>query len=107
MIIFPKPTLLQIHTISEVGHSAYQIQTVMEQRSEVLSGRTRIRGLDDDGENEVEEGKVPPYPRGMLRLELGDGRRIVRAMEYKRINDIVLGQTSLGSKASSCSSLLM
>lgn len=78
----------------------------MEQRSEVLSGRTRIRGLDD-GENEVEEGKVPPYPRGMLRLELGDGRRIVRAMEYKRINDIVLGQTSLGSKASSRSSLLM
>ncbi|XAO26118.1 hypothetical protein I312_104952 [Cryptococcus bacillisporus CA1280] len=98
MIIFPKPTLLQIHAISEVGHSAYQIQTVMEQRSEVLSGRTRIRGLDDDGENEVEDGKVPPYPRGMLRLELGDGRRIVRAMEYKRINDIVLGQTSLGSK---------
>ncbi|OXG78847.1 RecQ-mediated genome instability protein 1 [Cryptococcus neoformans var. grubii Br795] len=98
IIIFPRPTLLQIHAITEVGHSAYQIQTVMEQRSEVLSGRTRIRGLDDDEENEVEEGKVPPYPRGMLRLELGDGRRIVRAMEYKRINDFVLGQTSLGSK---------
>lgn len=100
IIIFPRPTLLQIHAITEVGHSAYQIQTVMEQRSEVLSGRTQIRGLDDDEENEVEEGKVPPYPRGMLRLELGDGRRIVRAMEYKRINDFVLGQTSLGSKAS-------
>ncbi|WWD19153.1 hypothetical protein CI109_103611 [Kwoniella shandongensis] len=98
-ILFPRPTLLQIHAISEIGSSAFQIQTVMEQRSEVLSGASRIRRLDDDeNEEEEEDGKVPPYPRGMLRLEVGDGRRVMRAMEYKRIGELVLGQTSLGCK---------
>ncbi|KAK8854702.1 hypothetical protein IAR55_003441 [Kwoniella newhampshirensis] len=99
-ILFPHPTLLQIHAIFEVGSSAFQIQTVMEQRSEVLSGASRIRRLDDDEDEEADEddGKVPPYPRGMLRLEVGDGRRTMRAMEYKRIGQLVLGQTSLGCK---------
>ncbi|WVF67584.1 hypothetical protein IAT40_002342 [Kwoniella sp. CBS 6097] len=96
-ILFSRPTLLQIHSISEVGNSAFQIQTTMEQRSEVLSGQSRIRRIDDE-EDEVEDGKVPPYPRGMLKLEVGDGRRILKAMEYKKIGDLTLGQTSLGCK---------
>ncbi|WVR09499.1 hypothetical protein IAU60_006567 [Kwoniella sp. DSM 27419] len=97
-ILFPKPALLQIHALSEVGNSAFQIQTVREQRSEILSGQSRIRRLDDEAEDEMEDGKVPPYPRSMLRLEVGDGRRIMKAMEYKRIAGLVLGQTSLGCK---------
>ncbi|WVQ95044.1 hypothetical protein IAU59_002136 [Kwoniella sp. CBS 9459] len=97
-ILFQRPTLLQIHSISEVGNSAFQIQTTMEQRSEVLSGQSRIRRMDDEEEEEVEDGKVPPYPRGMLKLEVGDGRRIMKAMEYKKIGDLTLGQTSLGCK---------
>ncbi|WVN86310.1 uncharacterized protein L203_101473 [Cryptococcus depauperatus CBS 7841] len=97
IVVFGQPTLLQIHSISEAGASAFQIQTTMELRSEVLSGQTRIRGLYDEDE-EMREGKVPPYPRSMLRLEVGDGRRKMRAMEYKRLPDLVLGQTSLGSK---------
>ncbi|WRT68499.1 uncharacterized protein IL334_005475 [Kwoniella shivajii] len=102
LILFPRPTLLQLHSISEIGNSAFQIQTTMEQRSEVLSGQSRIRRMDeeedDDNNPERDEGKVPPYPRGMLKLQVGDGRRIINAMEYKKINDLVLGQTSLGCK---------
>ncbi|WVQ80198.1 hypothetical protein IAT38_002303 [Cryptococcus sp. DSM 104549] len=113
-ILFPQPTVLQIHALSEIGFSAFQVQTTMEQRSEVLSGMNKIRRIDDrprvgengealengeeEGEEEEVEGRVPPYPRGMLRLEVGDGRRIIKAMEYQRIADLVLGQTSLGSK---------
>ncbi|WWC63390.1 uncharacterized protein I303_105990 [Kwoniella dejecticola CBS 10117] len=101
--LFPRPTILQIHHISEIGHSAFQIKHTMEQRSEVLSGQSLIRRMEDEDENagegeEIEEGKVPPYPRSMLKLELSDGRSIIRAMEYKRINELVLGQTSLGCK---------
>ncbi|WVQ71974.1 hypothetical protein IAR50_001517 [Cryptococcus sp. DSM 104548] len=105
--LFPEPTLLQVHSVTEIGNSAFQIQTVMEQRSEVLSGRTRIRGLGDaeqdangeEGEEEeLEEGRVPPYPRSMLKLEVGDGRKVIKAIEIKRIPDFVLGQTNLGSK---------
>ncbi|KAK6910751.1 hypothetical protein I204_03217 [Kwoniella mangroviensis CBS 8886] len=100
IVLFPRPTILQIHHVSEIGHSAFQIQHTMEQRSEVLSGQTLIRRMDDEeeNENEVDIGKVPPYPRSMLKLELSDGRRTVKAMEYRRINGLVLGQTSLGCK---------
>ncbi|WWD02299.1 hypothetical protein V865_000338 [Kwoniella europaea PYCC6329] len=100
IVLFPRPTILQIHHVSEIGHSAFQIQHTMEQRSEVLSGQTLIRRMDDEegNENEVDSGKVPPYPRSMLKLELSDGRRTVKAMEYRRINGLVLGQTSLGCK---------
>ncbi|ODO11021.1 hypothetical protein I350_01621 [Cryptococcus amylolentus CBS 6273] len=107
VILFPIPTLLQVHSVAEIGNSAFQVQTVMEQRSEVLSGRTRIRGLGDaeqeangeEGEEEeVEDGRVPPYPRSMLKLDVGDGRKVLKAIELQRIPDFVLGQTNLGSK---------
>ncbi|WVW85531.1 hypothetical protein I302_107569 [Kwoniella bestiolae CBS 10118] len=100
IFLFPRPHILQIQHISEIGHSAFQIQHTMEQRSEVLSGQNLIRRMDDEeeGENELDNGKVPPYPRSMLKLELSDGRRVVKAMEYRRIGGLVLGQTSLGCK---------
>ncbi|WWC71481.1 uncharacterized protein I206_105439 [Kwoniella pini CBS 10737] len=102
-ILFQRPTILQMHHISEIGHSAFQIKHTMEQRSEVLSGQSLIRRMEDEvvedeQEQNIDQGKVPPYPRSMLKLELSDGRRIIKAMEYKKINNLVLGQTSLGCK---------
>ncbi|WWC90614.1 uncharacterized protein L201_005550 [Kwoniella dendrophila CBS 6074] len=104
-ILFQRPTLLQIHYLSEIGYSAFQIQTTMEQRSEVLSGQSLIRRMPneedftaEEDQNQVEEGKVPPYQRSMLKFELSDGRQTIKAIEYKRLNGLVLGQTSLGCK---------
>lgn len=101
-ILFPKPTLFQITSITEIGSSAFQLQTVAEQRKDILSGQTLIRRMDDeveDDEEEVHKGKLPVYPRGMLKLELsaGDGR-VIKALEYRRISELRLGETSLGSK---------
>ena len=103
VILFPKPTLFQITSITEIGSSAFQLQTVAEQRKDILSGQTLIRRMDDevvDGEDEeVDNKKLPVYPRGMLKLELsaGDGR-VLKAIEYRRISELRLGETSLGTK---------
>ncbi len=104
-----------ITAITEVGSSAFQLRTVKEQRAEALSGaakirRLRVRGMEGEGdgggeeeeeeEDDIKEGDIPPYPRGMLMLEVSDGHRLMRAMEYKRIDGLKLGDTALGSKVS-------
>ena len=102
--LFPQPVLLQIVALTEIGSSAFQLQTVLEQRRDVLDGKTRIRRMgdeDDTGEMDLAElGKLPAYPRGMLKLELSDGRAVVKAMEYGRLGGLKLGETSLGAKVS-------
>lgn len=101
--LFTKPTLLQILGMTEIGSSAFQLQTVAEQRKDIINGTTLIRRMDDelndDEEEAIKEGKMPVYPRGMLKFELtmGDGR-VVDAIEYKKVPGILLGETSLGAK---------
>ena len=85
----------------EIGASAFQLQNVVNQRKDVLEGRTRIRRIDDpDGDDEVDEDNMPVYPRSMLRLELSDGRNKIKAMEYRRLDGLKLGETPLGCKVS-------
>ena len=101
MLLFQQPTILQIHSITEIGSSAVTLQNTLEQRRDVLSGKTRIRGMDEgEDEEELVPGKIPEYPRGMLKLELGDGRVKVRAIEYHRLGELKLGETALGCKVS-------
>jgi RecQ-mediated genome instability protein 1 len=93
------PLLVEIVSITEVGHSAFQLQNTRQMRID----RADLAGLNADrGENgeqeEEEEGPVPRYPRSMLKLELTDGTVTFRAIEYKRIPDLVLGETPLGYK---------
>ncbi|KAJ9108962.1 hypothetical protein QFC21_000285 [Naganishia friedmannii] len=105
--------LVQIISISEVGQSAFQTKNVMEQRREALSGVGRIRRIRDNieplnlnnatGEQQPDEednepDDVPPYPRSMLMLDVSDGYRVMKAMEYRRIDALKLGETALGSK---------
>ena len=106
--------LLQIVSISEVGHSAFQTMNTMGHRKEALSGVGRIRRIrehvdpdqgnnvtgDQPDEEDNEPDDVPPYPRSMLMLDVSDGFRVMRAMEYKRIDGLKLGETALGCKAS-------
>ena len=100
--LFRQATLLQIHSITEIGSSAFQLQTIVEQRRDILDGATRIRRMDDEEvEEEIEDGKLPNYPRGMLKLSVGDGRKVVDAIEYRRLDELKLGDTALGAKVSS------
>jgi RecQ-mediated genome instability protein 1 len=110
--------LVQIISISEFGHSAFQTRNTMEQRKEALSGVGRIRRIRDHAdpnngnnvngdqapdEEDNEPDDVPPYPRSMLMLDVSDGFRVMRAMEYRRIDALKLGETSLGAKVRTCS----
>ena len=62
--------------------------------------RADLAGLVREGEEDPEEdeGPVPKYPRGMLRLELSDGFTTVEAVEYRSIPQLELGITPLGYK---------
>lgn len=55
--------------------------------------------VDEEDEEEADKGKLPVYPRGMLRLELSVGdERVIKAIEYRRLEGIKLGETGLGAK---------
>ncbi|WOO83398.1 RecQ-mediated genome instability protein 1 [Vanrija pseudolonga] len=95
--LFPRGLLVQVHSVTEVGASAFQLQTALDARRDVLSGASRIRRMDDE-EDVVEEGKVPPYPRHMLKLEVSDGRTLMYAIEYRSLPRLGLGDTKLGCK---------
>lgn len=99
-VLFPQPTVVQLHSITEIGASAFALNTAREQRREVLSGATRIRGIDDD-EDDIDDSKLPAYPRSMLSFEVSDGRTAIRAIEYRRLQELELGETRLGLKVSS------
>ena len=53
---------------------------------------------EDEEDVEEDEGPVPNYPRGMLRLELSGDFTTVKAVEYKSIPQLKLGVTPLGYK---------
>jgi RecQ-mediated genome instability protein 1 len=84
--------LVQIQGITEVGHSAFSLQNVRQTRID----RADLAGLTAD--DEEDEGPIPTYPRSMLRFDLSDGSQAVRAIEYRRLPELVLGVTPLGYK---------
>jgi RecQ-mediated genome instability protein 1 len=93
------PVLVEIVSITEIGHSAFQLMSTRQMRIDRadLGGMNAERG--EDGEREEEdEGPVPRYPRSMLSLELTDGTHTFKAIEYRKIPELVLGETPLGFK---------
>jgi RecQ-mediated genome instability protein 1 len=85
--------LVEVVALTEIGHSAFNLMQVRERRIETEA----VVGLDDDAEGE-EGGRLPKYPRGMLRLELTDGTITLPAIEYSSLSELELGVTPLGYK---------
>lgn len=91
------PVLVEIVSMTEIGHSAFSLQNVRQARLE----RADLGGLaggDDDAQDNEDAGPVPKYPRSMLSFELTDGSTILEAIEYRRIPEFELGVTPLGYK---------
>ncbi|CAE6519207.1 unnamed protein product [Rhizoctonia solani] len=88
-----KNTLCEVVALTEIGHSAFTLKNVRQARvdKEDLAG---LAGDLEDGE----DYSIPKYPRSMLRFELSDGTKTMRAIEYRRIPDFELGVTQLGTK---------
>ncbi|KAK1231575.1 hypothetical protein PQX77_005309 [Marasmius sp. AFHP31] len=90
------PILVQIESITDIGVSAYNLNKTRQLREERRAAGARIEG---EADSEVEEeGPIPEYTRSMLRFEIGDGATTMRAMEYRKIPELKLGQTPLGYK---------
>ncbi|KAI0034240.1 hypothetical protein K488DRAFT_46011 [Vararia minispora EC-137] len=89
------PILVQITSVTDIGHSAFSLQSVRQMRID----RADLAGLaeQDGGED---DGPIPKYPRSMLRLELSDGTTTIKAIEYRRIPQLTLDDTPLGYKVS-------
>lgn len=96
--VFGPPILLEIISLTEIAHSAFSLMNVRQTRidREDLAG---LAGGDEEGNGDDEdEGPVPKYPRGMLKMELSDGFITLPAIEYRRIPELELGVTPLGCK---------
>ncbi|KAL4072667.1 hypothetical protein V8B97DRAFT_2023421 [Scleroderma yunnanense] len=94
--------LVEIRSITEIAHSAFGLLNTHQTRLD----RADL-GLARDGDNQQDqrqqdedEGPIPRFPRGMLRFELSDGHTLFRAIEFRSIPDLVLGETPLGYKVS-------
>ncbi|KAG8970578.1 hypothetical protein FRC03_006707 [Tulasnella sp. 419] len=87
--------MCQINAMTEIGHSAFSLQNVRQTRID----RADLAGLVEAGvEDEEENAPIPKYPRSTLRFVLSDGSISMRAMEYKRLPGLQLGETPMGCK---------
>ncbi|ETW83146.1 hypothetical protein HETIRDRAFT_126445 [Heterobasidion irregulare TC 32-1] len=86
------PVLVQITSLTEIGHSAFTLQNIRQTRID----RADLAGLG--GDDAEDEGPVPRYPRSMLRLQLSDGFTTINAIEFRNLPDLILGETPLGYK---------
>ena len=92
-----RPILCQINDLTEIGHSAFNIQNVRQARIE----KADLAGLaGDDVQDDGEDYTIPKYPRSMLKMVLCDGHRTIKAIEYKKLPSLELGETKLGYKVS-------
>jgi RecQ-mediated genome instability protein 1 len=80
--------LVEVISLSEIGHSAFSLLQAREKRIE----RESVVGLEDADE------VLPRYPRGTLRFELTDGMITIPAIEYRPLPELELGETPLGYK---------
>lgn len=106
------PVLVQIVGLTEIGASAFTLTNVRQARLDKadMTGLTNAKddeANEDEGERrkdqaEEEDATMPKYPRSMLSMSLSDGTVTMKAIEFKKIPGLVLGETPLGCKVSHC-----
>ncbi|EFP89110.2 uncharacterized protein PGTG_14951 [Puccinia graminis f. sp. tritici CRL 75-36-700-3] len=88
--------LVQIQSITEIGHSALSLRTVHQKLIDDAQGRDRVLDLEDP---ESQDRQAPIlYPRAMLKFDLSDGHHTIPAIEYQKIDGLSLAETPLGCK---------
>ena len=86
---FAGPILVEIVSLTDIGTSAFTLQTTRQARMEYD---------ESPPEEEEEDNGKPEYPRATLRFNLSDGATIIKGWEYQSLPEIVLGETPLGYK---------
>jgi RecQ-mediated genome instability protein 1 len=97
----PRGILLELVSLTDVGVSAFnQLNTYQVRIDRADLAGIALQREEADGRDPEEEGPIPKYQRSMLELELSDGVTTIKAIEHKRLPNIELGETPLGTKAS-------
>lgn len=93
------PVLVEIIAMSEIGHSAFTLSNVANEREEwQKSAEARAARGDNDLGDEEDLGPMPQFPRSMLHFEVSDGSEFLQAIEDEPLPDFELGSTMLGFK---------
>jgi RecQ-mediated genome instability protein 1 len=90
--------MVQILSITDIGHSAFNLQNVRQTRIEKADLAGLAGDSDEEDVHDEDARLIPDYPRGMLRFELTDGSQYITAIEYRKIKELKLGETPLGYK---------
>jgi hypothetical protein len=106
------PLVLEIVHIIESGVCAFDLEEVRQERARIAH-QGRVSTVCNVTGNQLPQERVeqvpPRYPRNRLKLILTDGFIELEAVECEHLPDIVLGETTMGTKVrllSLCSSLL-
>lgn len=102
------PLLVQVSAITEIGASAFTLANVRQSRLDKADMTGLTKEKDDNNEEgearetgrdvDEEDVTMPPYPRSMLSLMLDDGTVRIKAFEFKKLPQLILGETPLGCK---------
>ncbi|KAJ3512491.1 hypothetical protein NMY22_g15317 [Coprinellus aureogranulatus] len=98
------PILLEIVHIEEVGVSAFELETVRQERARIKHQRRleEVRRIVAPQEGGMPQPRpvLPDYPRNRLKIHFTDGFSMLEAIECERLPEIVLGETAMGQKVS-------
>ena len=92
------PVLVEIILLTEIGESAFNLNQTRIAREETTKDATVYDAEDAQDVDTDDEGPLPRYSRGMLKLHLSDGTTVLPAMEYRSLPDLTLEDTRLGYK---------
>ncbi|KAJ3537019.1 hypothetical protein NMY22_g5783 [Coprinellus aureogranulatus] len=98
------PILLEIVHIEEVGVSAFELESVRQERARIKHQRRieQVRRIVTPREDDAIQPRpiLPVYPRSRIKVYFTDGFTLLEAVECERLPDIVLGETPMGRKVS-------
>ncbi|KAK2463433.1 hypothetical protein APHAL10511_004519 [Amanita phalloides] len=98
-ILTGPPVLVEIAAMTEIAHSAFNLEQIRVAREERMRAGNTTDDIDtEEGDIDVDQGPPPKYPRGMLKFELTDGAISLPAIEYRPLPGVVLDLTPLGCK---------
>ncbi|KAJ3513498.1 hypothetical protein NMY22_g15025 [Coprinellus aureogranulatus] len=102
--ILQGPILLEIVHIAEIGVSAFELESVRQERAQIKHQRRieQVRRIVTPREDDAIQPRpiLPVYPRNRIKIYFTDGFTVLEAVECERLPDIVLGETPMGRKVS-------
>ena len=93
---------MEIVHIEEIGVSAFELETVRQERARIKHQRRmeKVHGIVAPQEGGMPQPRpiLPDYPRNRLKIHFTDGFSMLEAIECEHLPEIILGETAMGQK---------